>query len=194
MSPEPGEPSHAPTGAADDRSPAATTPRGSDNLPSNGAPSIDDPLDISHFLRAPCDVITDAEKEALIGTEGTASPDLDTPVGPECVWSTGDSKRGRFAVIFPQVDARGLTSLYESRHRNALFEQLRPVDGYPVVAYGITDVRHEGKCTLRVGVSDRETIDITLYLGESKIGQLDPCQAARDQVATAMIRNIKARQ
>lgn len=191
---EPGEPSLAPTPSPKDGTSDTTTTQGSGGLPAYGAPQVDNPLDISRFLRTPCDVITKAERDALVGAGAAASPDLDTPVGPECVWSTEDPSRGRFAVIFPQVDARGLTSLYENRERNALFEELQPIDGYPVVAYGVTDRRDEGQCTVRLGVSNRDTIDVTVYLGESKVGQLDPCQAAHDQVATAVIRNIKARQ
>ncbi|PXY32776.1 hypothetical protein BAY60_06885 [Prauserella muralis] len=172
-------------------SPNVPTSEG-DSLPANGAPQVDRPLDIATLLQQPCDVLTDAEIEEFFGERIAPTSDVNAPTGPDCHWQVPRGPAG-ISVIFPQLDERGLSSLYANRDNLPLFEEMSPVDGYPVVAYS-TDRRHDDECTLRIGTSDRETIDITLYLGESKIGQLDPCQAVRDQVATAMIRNIKARQ
>ncbi|PWV82620.1 Protein of unknown function [Prauserella marina] len=67
-----------------------------------------------------------------------------------------------------------------------------PADDYPAVAYGVSDNRDKGECSIRVGMSNESTVDITLILSDDRVGELDPCEAAHE-VATAVIGNIKAR-
>ncbi|PXY32065.1 DUF3558 domain-containing protein [Prauserella muralis] len=163
-----------------------------DQFPAYGAPPADPALDITHFLAHPCDAVTEQQKAAFVGSDAEATANVSGGTGPECVWGPPDQSRARFAVAFPRIDDRGLTTLYRNRATAAFFEEMPLAAGYPVVAYGVTDNRGEGECTVRVGVSDRDTVDITLYLSDNKVGQLDPCEAAHE-VATAVVGNIKAR-
>ncbi|WP_230863084.1 DUF3558 family protein [Amycolatopsis camponoti] len=72
------------------------------------------------------------------------------------------------------------------------FEPLEPVDGYPLVAYdGVGDQRARGECTVAVGTSDTQTVDISVDQSEKNIGKNDPCEAAR-QVTAMVLGNAKA--
>ncbi len=75
-----------------------------------------------------------------------------------------------------------MTSVYEAKGKTyKLFEPLEAIDGFPVTAYGTEDERaSRGKCTVALGTSDNETIDIVLEQSEANIGKKDPCNAARE--------------
>lgn len=169
---------------------ATSAPTGG-SLPGYGAPKVEESLDISHFLATPCDVLTNAEITDFLGSKAETRPDVDGAGGPGCSWGTGQ-QHARIFVFFPRLDNQGLTSLYKNQDNGELFEKMTPAEGYPVVAYGVNDNRDEGECTVRVGTSDTETVDINLYLSDDKVGELDPCEAAHE-VAVAVIGNIKAR-
>ncbi|PXY32063.1 DUF3558 domain-containing protein [Prauserella muralis] len=173
--------------------PGSPTPSSSAGAgsPDNGAPKVERPLNVQPLLAAPCDTLTESQVETFLGSGASAKAAPEGITGPECSWTT-DHQHARIYLTFPDLDDAGLTSLYRNRQKGEFFEEMPPAAGYPVVAYGITDNRGEGECTVRVGVSDRDTVDITLYLSDDKVGQLDPCEAAHE-VATAVIGNIKAR-
>ncbi|NIJ14325.1 hypothetical protein FHU38_004669 [Saccharomonospora amisosensis] len=166
--------------------------RQSDELPGYGAPKVEKPLDIDYFLANPCAALTDAQIVKYYGEGNVKSPKLDEATGPECRWYTPKQGPAGINIIYPDIHDLGLTALYDSKYMYAFLYELEPVDGYPVVAYGILDERAEGECALRIGTSDRATIDVTIRLGERKIGKLDPCEDGR-AVAVDIIRNIKAR-
>ena len=126
----------------------------------------------------------------FFGEGVTAKPDLQGAAGPECVWDTGLGRAG-IQVIFPTVDQSGLSGIYANRNKGGFFEELPPADGYPAVAY-TSGQRIEGECTVRVGTSDTESVDVTLALSENKVGQIDPCEAAHE-VAATVVGNIKER-
>ncbi|TWE13488.1 uncharacterized protein DUF3558 [Prauserella muralis] len=155
-------------------------------------PPVDRPLNIDDFLRSPCAALTKQQIDAFLGPSATAKPDPAASTGPDCRWGT-DMRHARIYVIFPRVSERGLAAVYQNHdEKYDFFREMPLAAGYPSVAYGVTDNRGEGECTVRVGVSDRDTVDITLYLSDNKVGQLDPCEAAHE-VATAVVGNIKAR-
>ncbi|GAB3510434.1 DUF3558 domain-containing protein [Amycolatopsis cihanbeyliensis] len=159
--------------------------------PRNGAPAVDTPLDLSHFLRSPCDALTSAQITDYFGAGTSAKPDLDTPVGPECSWSSDDLHRGSVAVVFPHLN-QSLPVLYGKRSTFAYFEELPPADGYPAVATSSLDLRPEGRCSVVVGVGGEATVDLTLKLSKPRVGKLDPCEAGHE-AASAVIGNIKER-
>ncbi|ASR34002.1 hypothetical protein BAY61_02220 [Prauserella marina] len=162
------------------------------STPGPGVPRVDIPLQVDHFLETPCDAITKHESRDFVGINVTAEPDPSGATGPSCRWgrSLGEA---RIYVGFPQVSDSGLTALYDENGRKfAFFEEMPPADDYPAVAYGVSDNRDKGECSIRVGMSNESTVDITLILSDDRVGELDPCEAAHE-VATAVIGNIKAR-
>lgn len=171
---------------------STSAPAGKGNsLPSHDAPKVDNPLDTSYFRQQePCAAITDAEMTEFFGGGVTARPDLDGSAGPQCAWHRAGP--ASIHVIFPTVDKSGLSGLYSNRDENAFFVELPPADGYPAIAFGMVDRRSEGDCTVEVGTSDTETIDVSIALSENKIGKIDPCEAAHE-VASTVIGNIKER-
>ncbi len=92
-------------------------------------------------------------------------------------------------MIFNNVDDRGLTGVYQAQY--SFFLPLKPVDGYPVAAYGLTDERtSRGGCQIAVGTSDKQTVDIGVTQSEENIGHKDPCEAARG-VASYVLSNLR---
>ncbi|EHR48879.1 hypothetical protein SacmaDRAFT_0578 [Saccharomonospora marina XMU15] len=161
-------------------------------LPGYGAPKVEHPLDITHFRQVPCDTLTVEQVRTFIGTEFETRSDPNAAAGPRCMWTpVGDNTPGMWAA-FPNLSDRGLTTLYYNRHDYAFFEETPPASGYPSLAYDLVDRRADGACIVRVGTSDQETLDVSVWLGDRKVGVLDPCKATH-QVASAAVKTIKAR-
>ncbi|WP_290056692.1 DUF3558 domain-containing protein [Amycolatopsis solani] len=161
-------------------------PSGSvDEVPGPGVPKVANPIDMTRFDRAPCEALTPAQVAGLLGSEAETKPELDAPAGPTCNWEAPG--RSGIGVIFGHLDRRGLTSVYAAKGSAYPFvEPLEPVDGYPLVAYdGVGDQRARGECTVAVGTSDTQAIDISVNQSEKNIGKSDSCQAARQ--VTAMV-------
>ncbi|WP_439376565.1 DUF3558 domain-containing protein [Amycolatopsis lexingtonensis] len=156
-----------------------------DEVPGPGVPKVANPLDMTRFEQAPCAALTPAQVAGLLGADAETKPDLDAPAGPTCNWEAPG--RAGVGVIFGHLDKRGLTSVYAAKGKAYPFvEPLEPVDGYPLVAYdGAGDQRARGECTVAVGTSDTQAIDISVNQSEKNIGKSDPCQAARE--VTAMV-------
>ncbi|MEU3273767.1 DUF3558 domain-containing protein [Saccharomonospora sp. NPDC006951] len=170
--------------------PPSTSDEAINELPSYGAPKVDRPLDISQFLKAPCDSLARETAEEFLGTAQPVQ-NSDTGAGPSCNWYTSTSNASMH-VTFVQLDNMGLTSLYRNMAGYEFFEEIDSSADYPTVAYGVNDNRDHGECTVRVGTSDQESTDVTVFLSDDRVGRLDPCEAAHE-VATAVIGNIKAR-
>jgi hypothetical protein len=90
------------------------------------------------------------------------------------------------------VDKLGLTSVYKARGKQySFFMPLDAIDGYPIVAYGPVDERvSRGRCTIALGTSDTQAVDINIARSEEKIGKKDPCAAAHD-VAAKVLGNLR---
>ncbi|WP_216210642.1 DUF3558 domain-containing protein [Amycolatopsis aidingensis] len=183
---EPGSPSLAPT--ATGQSPSGTSEPTS--APNNGAPKVENPLDISRFQQAPCEVLTSEQVTRIFNAKVSPEPDINGPSGPACSWSAGLPTKASVSVIFPKV-YDGLSAIYGNGDRARLFEVLDPVAGYPAVASSIyDDPRTTGACPVIVGTSDTTAVNVNIQLSEDKVGEADPCQAAHD-VAAMVISNIK---
>ncbi len=92
-------------------------------------------------------------------------------------------------MIFNKVNDRGLTGVYQAKYK--FFLPLEPVDGYPVVAYGLVDDRaSRGGCQIAIGTSDKQTVDVGVTQSEENIGKKDPCEAARG-VASYVLSNLR---
>ncbi|MFI6031599.1 DUF3558 domain-containing protein [Amycolatopsis magusensis] len=166
-------------------------PSDANAVPSHGAPKIDHPIDITPMMTRPCDVLTDDEVVGLLGTDTTEKRSDFT--GPSCGWGSFGPQAAFVAVGFPTVSNRGLTSIYRAKDAEyKFFKELAPVLGFPTVAFGyFDDTETRGSCHIAAGTSDRTTVDAAVTLSPRNRGTKDPCEAAREVLATAL-QNIQA--
>ncbi|HEY3468460.1 MAG TPA: DUF3558 domain-containing protein [Amycolatopsis sp.] len=169
-----------------------TTSGSATGLPGPGVPKVESPIDVTHFKSAPCDALTADQITGLLGPGVTPKTDLNAPAGPSCSIHPPEVTQAGVLVIFTDVDDRGLTSLYAAKDvKYPFFMPLSPVDGYPVVAYGLADDRaSRGTCQIAVGTSDQQTVDIGVTQSEQNVGKTDPCEAARG-VAASVLGNLR---
>ncbi|MFD5092683.1 DUF3558 domain-containing protein [Amycolatopsis thailandensis] len=164
-----------PTPSSDGSSPG---PSASTGLPP-GVPKVEKSIDVTQFKQTPCSILTKAQAEELLGPSAEAKP-RDDSAGPACAWTVA-SFRPRIDVVFGTGPDGGTASVYAAKDKAyKLVEPLEPVDGYPVTAYGVTDRRTEGDCSVSLGISDTQTIGIALLQSEANVGKKDPCVAARE--------------
>jgi hypothetical protein len=179
----------SPSGNSPNQSPSSSPV---DEVPGPGVPKVENPIDIAHFKQAPCDALTAAQATELLGDGVTPKPEVAGSAGPQCRWNSPTLSQAGVGVIFTSVDNRGITRVYEAQGKEyPFFKPLAPVDGYPVAAYDASgDQTSHGNCTVALGTSDRQTVDIDVTLSERNVGK-DPCAAARD-VAAKVLTNLKA--
>lgn len=154
-----------------------------DELPTDGAPAVDDPLDTSAFQRDPCRALSRQQSEEL--NVGTAGKPNDGPLGKGCEWSNQNT-RGKTMVVFLDKDPRGLSAEYRAADRFAYFEELSPIEGYPAVARDGVDDRARGFCTIVVGVSNEIAFETNLQLSRDNVGKREPCGVAAEVAGMAL--------
>jgi hypothetical protein len=162
-----------------------TTGHGSDDLPTDGAPEVENPIDTSRFEDDPCLSLTSAQSDSLdLGASGAP---VDAVLGKACQWRN-ESTRGRAQITFFDRGSRGLTGEYRANADGkwAYFDELAPIDGFPAVARDITDDRHNGGCPVVVGVSDEVTFEVDIQLSQVNVGKSDPCEVAVDVARMAV--------
>ncbi|RSN35799.1 DUF3558 domain-containing protein [Amycolatopsis sp. WAC 01416] len=163
-------------------SPGSAPPTTAGQLPGPGVPKVDNPIDLTRIKQTPCNALTDTQVQEILGSAAETSDRPDDASGPSCRWSPPAASRPRVNVLFSKSADRGMTSVYEAKgNPYKLFDPLEPIDGYPVTAYGTEDERaSRGRCSVALGTSDNETIDVVLEQSEANIGKKDPCDAARE--------------
>jgi hypothetical protein len=171
-----------------DGNPSASTTPGrppssssADDVPGPGVPKVENPIDITHFKQAPCDALTTAQVTELLGSGITPKAEVKGEAGPQCRWDSSRVSQAGVGVIFTGVDNRGITRVYAAQGKEyPFFKPLDPVDGYPIAAYDASGDRSgQGNCTIALGTSDQQTVDIDITLSEENVGKKDPCTAAR---------------
>ncbi|MFF0147196.1 DUF3558 domain-containing protein [Amycolatopsis sulphurea] len=161
-------------------------------VPGEGVPKVEHPIDTTRSSRLPCTALTARQITNLLGDAAPATPGLDRPGGPACYWG-GDAAHGNASVDvkFPDIDKLGLTSVYQAAGgAYGFFRPLDPVNGYPIAAYGDRDTRSIGECHVALGVSDQQTVDISARQSQKNIGKKDPCDSARG-IAEMVLSNIR---
>jgi uncharacterized protein DUF3558 len=149
-------------------------------VPGPGVPKVDSPIDTSRFESTPCAALTEAQTTEVFGGRSMAKPDPQAPAGPTCSWTPADLTGASINVIFSTVDELGLTSVYQAKDTTyKLFEVLDPIAGHPAVAYGTSDFRSTGVCSIAIGTTDRSTVDITVTQSRGNVGKSDPCLGAQ---------------
>jgi hypothetical protein len=182
------------TESAGDAAPATTRPAtdstsrssdvtNADDLPTDGAPKVGDPLDTTAFQKDPCRALTPAQSEGL--NVGAAGQSNDGPLGKGCEWSNQET-RGKTNVVFLDKDPRGLSAEYKVAEKFAYFDELEPIDGYPAIARDGVDDRPRGYCTVVVGVSNEIAFETNLQLSLENVGKKDPCEVAAEVAGMAL--------
>lgn len=170
---------------------AAPSSGGVDDLPSNGAPKVDNPLDTTRFQQNPCLTLTAKQAQDDLKLPPQGEP-AEAPLGNSCKWLNPDT-RGAVHIDFLPGNPRGLSSAYAANQRGEYpyFEVLQPIEGYPAIASDIEDRRPRGICIVVVGVSDKLTFDVYLQLSQANVGKIKPCEKATE-VAGMALRTMKA--
>jgi hypothetical protein len=164
---------------------SASAPSGTDSLPSNGAPRVDNPLDTTRFQQDPCLALTTAQLRRL--DVGPAGEPVDTALGNACDWRNSET-RGFAEIAFLEEIPRGLSAAYEANDNGdwAFFEERPAIEGYPAVSYGGVDNRAGGECSVLVGVSDELVFESVVRLSEGNVGRTDPCDKAAEVAGMAL--------
>jgi hypothetical protein len=179
-----------PAPATSDERPTTSSDSGEDDLPSNGAPKVENPIDVSEFEQQPCRMLTD-EQVRQAGLVPPGAPG-EGAYAPACDWRNRESG-ANLNTQFGDPSRRGLSAGYAANEAGKfdLWLELDPVDGFPAVAFGLRDLRQSGECTIMVGTSDEVTFQLSVELSEAKRGKADPCEAAA-QVAALSLQTMKA--
>lgn len=181
----PGEatPEATTTGASTDSPPPSSDDN--DDLPANGAPKVDNPLDTTNFQQDPCTTLT-ATQATDLNLPSTGEP-TDIVGGVGCEWDNRET-RGHVLVGFVTGNPKGLSNIYAANERGEYpyFKPLQDVNGYPGVVADVEDRRPRGVCGVIVGVTDKLVVDIVLHLSAANVGQKDPCEVVVDVASMAL--------
>jgi uncharacterized protein DUF3558 len=174
------------------RSPATSSGVGTstsseDDLPSNGAPPVTEPLNPSRYLTDPCATLTQAQTSELkVGNDGVQK---NTEFGHRCIWQNNDTGSD-VDVLFMETNHRGLSGVYGGRSQLQLFEETQDIEGHPAVIAGM-DERATGGCSISIGLTDQLAVQVSSQQSNSKVGTVDPCSVTT-RVATMMLKTMKA--
>jgi hypothetical protein len=158
---------------------------GSDELPTDGAPKVDDPIDTTRFQDDPCLSLTASQVDDL--SLGMPGQPFDGPLGKACKWRNEET-RGEVQVRFLDEDPTGLSSEYRANDEGKweYFEELPPIEGHPAVARSGSDTRDLGDCTVVIGASDEIAFELALQLSQVNVGEQDPCEKAAEVAGMAV--------
>ncbi|MET9260498.1 DUF3558 domain-containing protein [Amycolatopsis sp. NPDC004079] len=161
--------------------------------PSAGVPTVASPLPASLVQGDPCTVLTDAQVKTLFsGATPQVQPSQDTGVAKQCRWSN-PSRGSGIGVQLVYAWKDGLGHVYAKKNEG-FFEELAPVQGYPAVAYGPTDDRATGRCSVAIGIADDAAFEVDVKLADSQAGKgADPCQDAQHVADLALATMRKGR-
>jgi hypothetical protein len=159
-------------------------------LPSDGAPKVENPIDATHFEQNPCDALTPEQANGLnVAPDGTRS---DTSFGPGCAWRNAETG-GNFHFGILTETKRGLSDTYRSNKdgKFTYFEPVADLEGFPAVAFDTDEKNPTIQCSVVVGLTDQLTIQTLTQLSRANVGQADPCEVAIMATGEAM-KTIKA--
>ncbi|MER6764434.1 MULTISPECIES: DUF3558 domain-containing protein [Amycolatopsis] len=181
-------PEPAPTSAAHPASSASSA------LPHSGAPKVEHPLPASVLAGDPCQTaLTEAQVGRIITTAPPGKPRTAARLGPTCDWHNIDSGAA-VRVGYVTEDHQGLSAVYQnSQPKVKVWRPLPPIQGLPAVAFSdFEGIGLNSTCQVSFGTSDDLSVDVTITLGESKIGKVDPCGVAA-QAAEIVATNLRQR-
>lgn len=146
----------------------------------NGAPRVEDPLQVNGIVDEPCGALAADQLRAL----GFSPGELNTFGDDDgCDWRLANSTLGTVTVR-PLVSENGLGDVYGRQDYSEYFEPTT-VNGYPAVYESVLDERNDGGCTLYVGVTDELAVEVdTTFL------DVEPCPVA-EETAEAVITRLQ---
>lgn len=167
----------------------ATTTSTAEQLPSDGAPKVKDPLDVRRYQQNPCRMLTAEQLHELNLPIHGDQPQA--PLGLACEWMNPET-RGDVEIQWGDKNPRGLSGAYAARKadRWAYFVEYPDIEGFPGVAASQSDNRNLGECNVEVGVADQLTFIAFIGLSPANVGKKDPCEVAV-QVAGMMVKTMK---
>lgn len=180
----PGSPEPASTSKSSD----SLTPQNGD-LPTDGAPKVDNPVDVSHFEQNPCDALT-AEDAKTLNVPATGEQS-NGGVGETCSWRNSET-RGSLSITFFSEFREGLSSVYREAKTAgwSYFERINDVEGHPAVAFNRAEEKPKYECSAVVGVTDQLVFTTRVAISDANVGKRDPCEAAT-QAAGMMMRTMR---
>jgi hypothetical protein len=176
--------SNATTESSPDEPPAS-----GEDLPSDGAPKVENPLDVSRFEQKPCDALTPKQAQDL-NVSATGEPDTDA-FGEICRWRN-DQTQGSVSMGFFSSDKRGLSSVYREAKGSdfPFFKPIEDIEGHPAVAFHTKVKEPTTDCAVAVGVTDQLVFTARVALSIANTGQKEPCEVAA-QVAGMMMKTMQ---
>lgn len=146
------------------------------DLPQNGAPAVENPLDASVLENDPCEAMNSEQAEEFPGDFEGADVDQG-----DCVWTfEGEDYRLGYITASPESgNPRGLTKYYGSIDEDTMkVIPERSINGYPAVKVEL-DLRTNGNCVIKLGLRDDLVFDSQITLEEEHPSYDDPCEIAR---------------
>jgi hypothetical protein len=143
--------------------------------PSNGAPKVENPLDVSQFEQNPCDALTPEQAQEL---KVPATGELeDNGFGKTCYWRNSETG-GMVGLHFFSEIKGGLSSVYLDAESKdfAYFEPIEDIEGYPAAAYDTKVEDPTTSCSVAVGVTDDLSFTVQVGLSNANVGQKEPCE------------------
>jgi hypothetical protein len=162
-----------------------------DDLPSNGAPKVEDPLDTTRYQSDPCSILTASQAQDELNLPPQGEPEV-VALGKGCKWYNPDT-RGEVQIALLTGNPRGLSAVYRANQEGKYpyFTELPPVEGYPAIASDIEDRRPRGICIVDVGMTDELVLNVALYLSQANVGHAEPCEMAA-RVAGLAVQTMKS--
>ncbi|WP_436494423.1 DUF3558 domain-containing protein [Actinokineospora sp. HUAS TT18] len=187
----PGTPTAAPVTSTDDSTtaPSPTTKEtSSGDLPTDGAPKVNTPIEPGRFLKQPCPVFTEAQRKELGINAGES---LDGALGEGCKWRSNGG--GLLTLTFLEKNTKGLSAPY-ANNKTGAFKYFDPTEigGQPAVFASADDRRDQGQCLVIVGMSDKLIFNMFIEQSADKVSPDNkPCDVVA-RVAGMALTTIKA--
>lgn len=145
------------------------------DLPSNGAPKVENPLDVSQFEQNPCAALTPEQAQEL--KVPATGEQQDNGVGLTCYWRNSETG-GMVTLHFFSEAKGGLGAVYLEAENDdwPYFEPIEDIEGYPAVAYNVKVKDPITDCSVAVGVTDDLSFTASVDLSNANIGQKEPCE------------------
>ncbi|MGW4398548.1 DUF3558 domain-containing protein [Amycolatopsis nivea] len=160
-------------------------------LPYAGAPKVEHPLPESVLSAHPCDgaLTPDQLRRILDQTPKGERDDWDA-LGAQCHWINSDAG-AIVSVLYGTKAPDGLSAVYaNTKPKSSVWLPLPPVRSFPAVAH--STYGPEGSksfCQVSVGVSDQHTVNVSITLGQAKVGKVAPCEVAA-QITDMVVANL----
>lgn len=146
-------------------------------LPHSGAPPVRNPLPRTVLDGDPCvDALTPAQVRVGLGVAVTGERGDLASVGPACSW-TNPKSLAQVSVGYTTETKQGLSGVYQNTKPKAKVWKELTIQGFPAAA-SVTSAAEDDFCGISVGLADDFSIDVAVFISASKIGTLNPCDAA----------------